>query len=160
MAAREIIRMTAGQERFGKFMIRYLCRLQIVIYRLSGGRVWNTFLGGKVGLLGVVGCRSGTMRTVPVVFAEDSAGRIVLAASQGGMSTHPAWYFNLRNSETATFQIGAKRRHMAVHMAGEDEEKPLWELLQQAYPDFADYRERAALAHRRIAVFVLTPTSG
>ena len=157
MAMQTVTPMTAEQERFGKWMIQRVCRLQAWVYRATGGRLWNTFLGGPVGLLGVHGRRSGVLRTVPVVFAEDGS-RILLAASQGGMSSHPAWYFNLRESKTAIFQIGARRRDMSVRMAAEDEEGALWPHLDRIYPAFSKYRERATLAERHIGLFVLEPT--
>ncbi len=156
MTAQTIKAMSSDQERFGKWIIRALCRLQTGVYRITGGRLWNTFLGGPVGLLGVTGRHSGKLRTVPVVFAEEGR-RVLLAASLGGMSTHPSWYFNLRESHTANFQIGAHNRPMLVRLATADEEEGLWFHLDRVYPAFAEYRERAALAERHIGLFVLEP---
>ena len=150
--------MTPRQERFGRWMIRHVARWQAVVYQLSKGRWGRRFLGaGQVGLLTFTGRRSGRRRTVPLVYARDGE-RVFLAASQGGMSTHPMWYHSLRESPEVWFQIGAEKRAMRVREVDDDAERQRgWRQLCAVYPAFDEYRRRAALSERAIPLLALEP---
>ena len=151
--------MTVGQERFGRWLIRNIARWQVGVYRLSKGRLGKSFRGGQVGLLTFTGRRSGRSRTLPLVYARDGE-RVFLAASQGGMSTHPLWYRSLQENPDVRFQIGAETRAMRVrHAEGEAETESGWSRLCAVYPDFDEYRQRATLCERVIPLLVLEPAS-
>lgn len=154
MGETEVKPYTEGQEKFGRLFIRLLARVQVLLYRLSQGRIANTFNGGPVALVTMVGRRSGKRRTLPLVYALTSDGGVVLAASQGGMSHHPLWYHNIVAHPEIEVQIGAKRMMMRASVAGVTEEKTLWPKLDKVYPDFSDYRLRAKMNNRKIPLFL------
>ncbi len=156
MAEREVKLFTEGQERFGKGFIRLLARMQVPVYRLTGGRLWATFNGGPVALFTMKGRRSGRRRTVPLVYARNGE-QVIIAASLGGMSRHPVWYHNMMASPEVEVQEGSLRRSMQVRQANSTEEDALWPKLYEVYPDFAEYRERAGMAGRHIPLLVLDP---
>ena len=55
---------TPVEERVGSVAIRYMSRLNTLLYRLSGGRVFGTWLhGAPIGLLGHRGRKSGQTYT-------------------------------------------------------------------------------------------------
>ena len=56
---------------------------------LANGGV-GLFVGQPVGLLETVGARSGRRRQTPLLYLDDG-GRVVLVASKGGNTRHPAW---------------------------------------------------------------------
>lgn len=149
-------RYTERQEKFGRFFIKNVARLQVWIYRLSGGRLANTFThGAPVALLTTIGRLSGRKRTVPVLFLE-RGDDVVVVASQGGMSTHLVWYRNLTADPSVEVQIGSRRRAMSARYASADEEARLWPPLIEMYPDFIAYRARAE-GVRKIPVMILEP---
>jgi deazaflavin-dependent oxidoreductase (nitroreductase family) len=84
-----------GQERFGTVAVRIMSAINTTCFALSGGRIGNKFTGGApVCLVTTTGARSGARRTTPLIYLADGPN-VVIVASKGGMSHHPAWYHNL-----------------------------------------------------------------
>ena len=143
--------MSSVSDRF----VHVLTRVNIALYRSTGGRI-----GGRVGkapilLLTTTGRRSGAARTTPLLFLRDDE-RIVVVASYGGRPSHPAWYLNL----LATPQAGGagearplrrRRAHGRARGAA-----GLWPKLVEMYPSYAQYEKRTT---REIPVVVLERTS-
>jgi deazaflavin-dependent oxidoreductase (nitroreductase family) len=147
---------TKEQERYGHFLIKTVAAVQVLLYKLSGGRIANTFRGGKVILATMTGRKTGKRRTLPLVYAMHGK-RVILAASEGGMSRHPSWYHNMKANPEVEIQIGPERRMMRVVEAKVSEEKALWEKLDAAYPEFKEYRLRAKMSNRKIPILVAEP---
>ena len=125
------------------------------VFRLTGGRVGGKFPGGApVGLLTTTGRKSGSRRTLPLIFLQDGE-RMVLVASQGGMPKHPLWYENLVAHPDVEFQAPRQpvRRYRA-RTASPEEKRALWPRLCAIYAPYADYQART---DRAIPVVVLDP---
>lgn len=153
----EVRPYSARQEAFGDRVIKVMSRLQARLYRATGGRVGRRFLrGAPVGLLTHRGRKSGQVRRSPLLYAEYGDG-VVLAASKGGFSGNPAWYYNVTANPDVRFQIGPDDRPMRARPASATERPDLWARLDHEYPDFVTYRERAALGGREIPLIVLEP---
>jgi hypothetical protein len=73
---------------------------------------------------------------------------------RAGDTRLPGWYHNLRARPRATLQIGRKRLEVDAREATGEEHERLWEMVNNAYPGYAYYRERSG---RHISVVVLTP---
>ena len=151
----EVKRFTAGQEKFGTWFIRNIGSLQVLVYELSGGRLWNTFLGGQVAILTTTGRKSGKRRKVPLLYIEDGE-RVVMAASKGGMSVAPVWFHNIESNPRVRIQIGNRARDLQARIAGDAEERTYWPRLEAMYPGFAEYRARCE-GVRHIPVVVFEP---
>src|SRR5512144_1419910 len=86
---------TASEERFGTFAVRIMSVVNTALFKASGGRIGNKFMrGAPVCLVTTTGARSGKVRTTPLIYLADGEN-VVIVASKGGMSHHPAWYHNL-----------------------------------------------------------------
>jgi F420H(2)-dependent quinone reductase len=157
MGNKQIIPYSEGQEKFGSAFIKNFGALQVFVYRLTGGRLMNTFLGVKVAILGHIGRKSGELRRTPLLFLEDG-GKVVIVASKGGMSRAPQWQHNLDANPSAEIQIGANNRKMHARRATADEEAVYWPKLTALYPGFDEYRARVA-GVRHIPLYVLEPQS-
>lgn len=144
-----------GQEKFGSWLIKNIGKWQVSVYRATGGRVWNKFLGAPVSILTSIGHKSGEVRRTPLLFLEDGE-RVVIAASKGGMSKPPVWMFNLKANADCEIQIGPRNRLMRARIANEEEEKALWPRLTEIYADFDEYRARTD-GVRHIPLFILEP---
>jgi len=144
-----------SQEKFGTWLIRNIGKWQVAVYRATGGKVWNTFLGAPCAILTSIGHKSGTIRRTPLLFLEDG-NNVVIAASKGGMSKPPVWMHNLRQHPNCEIQIGAKNRMVTAREASPEEEERLWPLLTAIYADFSQYRARTE-GVRHIPLFVLEP---
>jgi F420H(2)-dependent quinone reductase len=146
---------TQQQEKFGTWLINKLGRWQTAVYELTGGRLWNTFLGGPVAILTTVGRKSGVLRKIPLLYLKHGDD-VVMTASKGGMSTLPAWYHNVVAAATVDIQIGSEKKTYRMREATAQEEKTLWPLLEAMYPDYKEYRVRTA-GVRHIPVLIFSP---
>lgn len=155
MNNKEIVPYSEGQEKFGSGLIKTIGTVQVFVYRLTGGRLMNTFLGVKVAILGHIGRKSGELRRTPLLFLEDG-DKVVIVASKGGMSKAPQWQHNLDANPSAEIQIGANNRKMQARRASAVEETAYWPQLTALYPGFDEYRARVN-GVRHIPLYVLEP---
>lgn len=148
--------MTAFEERLGRVAVRWMTGANTVAYRLSNGRAAAHVPGGApICLLTTTGRRSGRPRTVPLLYLPHDDDQIVVVASRGGMSSHPAWYLNLMADPRATIEFGSRRRSMLARQATDAERSELWPVLTAAYRHFDAYQRRT---DRLIPVLILAPT--
>ena len=139
----------------GSTGLRWTGRLNVPLYRWSGGRI-----GGRVGrapvlLLTTTGRKSGQPRTAPVVYLGDGE-KMVVIGSNAGHSRTPAWSLNLKAHPGAEVEVGRERRPVRARVAAGEERADLWRRHNQQYSGFDEYEART---DRDIAVFVLEPTS-
>jgi F420H(2)-dependent quinone reductase len=135
--------------------LRWAGRLNVPLYRLSGGRI-----GGRVGrapvlLLTTTGRKSGQQRTAPVVYLADGENLVVIG-SNAGHSRTPAWSLNLQANPDAEVEVGRERRPVRARVAAGEERADLWRRHNEQYSGFDEYEART---DRDIALFVLEPTS-
>jgi F420H(2)-dependent quinone reductase len=131
--------------------LRRIGKLNVPLYRATGGRV-----GGRVGqapvlLLTTTGRKSGQQRTAPVVFLADGE-RLIVIGSNAGNATTPAWALNLRANPEAGVEVRRERRQVRARVAEGEERAQLWSKMNDQYAGFDDYRAKTS---RDIAVFVL-----
>ena len=150
----EIQPYTQKQEKTGSWIIRRVGRWQTTVYELTGGRLWNTFLGGPVAILTTVGRKSGLVRKVPLLFLKHGE-EVVMTASKGGMSKLPIWYYNVAAADTVDIQIGTDKKTYRMREANAEEETLLWPKLEAMYPDYKEYRARTE-GVRNIPVLIFT----
>lgn len=135
--------------------LRWTGKLNVPLYRLSGGRI-----GGKVGrapvlLLTTIGRKSGEPRTAPVLYLAEGE-HFILINTNGGNAKIPAWSLNLKANPEATVEVGRKRQTVRARIAEGEERTELWRKSNEQYAGFDDYE---AKLNREISVFVLEPVS-
>lgn len=128
-------------------------KLNVPLYRLSGGRIGNKVGRAPVLLLTTTGRRSGQKRTAPVLYLADGE-RLIVIGSNAGNKNEPAWSLNLKADGDADVEIGRERRAVRARVADGDERVELWRRMNEQYAGFDDYDARTS---RDIAVFVLDP---
>ena len=154
MPERKIKPFTPAQERLGNVVVRIMSTLNVVLFRLSKGRVGGRFLrGAPVLLLTTTGRKSGERRTAPVLYLADG-DRFVVVASKGGFSTHPLWYKNLESNPNVEVELKGEQKKMMAKRASDVEKRLLWPKLVAMYRDFDDYQART---QREIPVVILSP---
>ena len=132
---------TPKQEKIGSWIINKVGRWQTTVYELTGGRLWNTFLGGPVAILTTVGRKTGAVRKVPFLFLKHG-DNVVMTASKGGMSKLPIWYHNVVAASTVDIQVRTEKKTYRMREANVEEEETLWRRLGAVYPDDKDERAR------------------
>lgn len=128
--------------------------LHRTVLRATGGRVGRSLAGMPVVVLETVGRKTGetrrTMLTAPVVDGDT----VVLVASYGGDSRHPAWYLNLTAQPDVAIEMNGERREMRARVATAGEKAALWPRIVRSYRGYAAYQKRT---DRDIPVVLLTP---
>jgi deazaflavin-dependent oxidoreductase (nitroreductase family) len=140
-------------QAIGATGLRWTGKLNVPLYRLSGGRV-----GGRVGrapvlLLTTTGRKSGQARTAPVVYLADGADFVVIG-SNAGNARAPAWSLNLKANPEAEVEVGRRKAPVRARVAEGEERADLWRRHNEQYAGFDEYEART---NRDIAVFVLEP---
>lgn len=135
--------------------LRWAGRLNVPLYRLSGGRI-----GGKVGrapvlLLTTTGRKSGQQRTAPVVYLADGDDVVVINTNAGNAKV-PAWSLNLKANPEAEVERGRRRYPVRARVTEGEERERLWRLHNEQYAGFDDYQEKL---ERTASVIVLEPTA-
>ncbi|MBF6340773.1 nitroreductase family deazaflavin-dependent oxidoreductase [Nocardia abscessus] len=144
-------------------LIKYMSKAQVWAFRRTRGRIggqWRIGAGFRkpvpVLLLEHRGRKSGKLFTVPLLYLVDGTD-LVIVASQGGLPSHPQWYFNLLAHPATRVQIGAEHRRVHARVATRAERDRLWPLLVALYADFDTYR---SWTEREIPVLLLQPEDG
>lgn len=124
------------------------------VYRVTRGRIGHRFPGlPSMLLLDHVGAKTGTKRTIPLLYVSDGDD-VAIVASKGGHPKHPAWFHNLRANPETTIQIGSQRRAVRARVAAGEERRRLWAKAVEAYGSYREYQERT---ERKIPIVVLEP---
>jgi deazaflavin-dependent oxidoreductase (nitroreductase family) len=135
--------------------LRWTGRLNVPIYRLSGGRLLGKVNKAPVLLLTTTGRKSGRQRTAPVVYLADGENYVVIG-SNAGHSRAPAWSLNLEANPEAEVEVGRARRTVKARVAEGEERAELWRRHNEQYSGFDEYEART---NRDIALFVLEPST-
>lgn len=136
-----------------KLMLKFMSALNVVLYRLSGGKIMGSLGGGPVCLVTMTGAKSGRRLTRPLIHIANGAD-ILLIASQGGAPKSPAWYHNLRAHPDIEIQVGSTKRKMRARQASDEEKANLWPIAVATYKDFDLYKSRT---DRNIPLMICSP---
>ncbi len=136
-----------------RWLIKAMTRLHMILHRLTGGRLFNSFSGDDVCFVTMKGARSGRSLTIPLMYIPYRAG-VLLVASQGGAASNPAWYFNLVKHPDIEINHRGKSMKLCARIATSDEKPDLWPICYQHYSPYAEYRTRT---NRDIPIFVCEP---
>ena len=140
-----------------KFLVKAAVAVHNFLYSMSGGRMGGRYAGGPVLLLTVKGRKSGTLRTVPLLYVTTEKG-FALVASFAGSPNHPDWYLNLEAAGVADVQLRDRRIRVRVETVDPNSERyrNIWRDAVAVYPEYDTYQTRTT---RRIPIVELIPLS-
>jgi F420H(2)-dependent quinone reductase len=133
--------------------LRWAGRLNVPLYRLSGGRIGSKVGDGPVLLLTTSGRKSGEQRTAPVLYLEHGEA-MILIDTNGGNDKLPGWSHNLKAKPQATVEIGRQKTQVSARVAEGAERDELWRACNEQYSGFDQYVE---WLDRTPSVWVLEP---
>ena len=136
-----------------RWLMKAVTRLHVLLNRLTGGRLFNTFGGDDVCFVTMRGAKSGRMLTIPLMYVPYRDG-LLLVASQGGAPRNPVWYHNLVKQPEIVVSHRRRRMRLRARLAKPEEKPELWPVCDQHYAPYADYRKRTT---RDIPIFVCEP---
>jgi deazaflavin-dependent oxidoreductase (nitroreductase family) len=125
----------------------------IAEFRARQGSVGGDLAGMPIILIHHIGARTGAERVTPLTYSSQADGRLLIAASNGGSPTHPAWYHNLKANPTIEVELGAETfTALAEELTGPARDE-LWPSLLATWPALAVLQAKTG---RRIALLTLT----
>jgi len=144
------------QDEYVRFrgMVKAVSKLNVLVYRLSGGRLWNKMYGREICLVTMKGAKSGKIRTIPLMYVPYKDG-ICLVASLGGAPQNPVWYKNLIAHPEIEYQYRSTKKKVTAHLASDEEREEVWPICVEHFPQYADYKARTS---RKIPVFICLPS--
>ena len=136
-----------------RFFMRQFSKLNVTVYRCSGGRLMNRYVGGfPVCIITTKGAKSGARRRFPLIHLPLGEKKL-LVASMGGMDKMPSWYYNIAaNPEVQIMVDGAEKTYNARRVS-DQEKATLWPHICSLYPEYDEYQART---DRNIPVFECT----
>ena len=136
-----------------KWLLKGYTRINVWVYRASGGRLMNKLGKDPICLVTMTGAKSGQTRTIPLMYVPYDKG-VLLVASQGGMPRHPVWYHNLMAHPDITVERDGTTRRLRARVASAEEKARLWPVCVEHYAPYEEYQQRT---DRDIPVFVCEP---
>ena len=134
-------------------LTRFLTRWNVVLYRLSGGRMTGKINTTPICLLTLTLRKSGERKTIALMYIGHGEN-VLLVASLGGADINPQWYHNLKACPEVEVEVGRDKRKMIAREADAAERAALWPVVVKGYPVFADYQRKT---NRVIPVMVCEP---
>ena len=101
----------------GQWIFQQFARLQILLYRRSGGKAMGFVRGMPVLLLTSIGRKTGQQRVTPVMYIRDGDNYVV-TASNAGSDKHPSWFLNLQAKPQTRIEVGAKTISVMARQPG------------------------------------------
>ena len=133
--------------------LRWTGKLNVPLYRMSGGRIGGRVNRAPVLLLTTTGRKSGQKRTAPIVFLQDGENVVVINTNAGNARV-PAWSLNLEANPAAEVEVGRRRYPVRARVAEGEERADLWRKHNEQYAGFDDYQVKL---EREASVIVLEP---
>jgi deazaflavin-dependent oxidoreductase (nitroreductase family) len=127
-------------------------------YVKSDGKKGHRWYGYPTLLLTTRGRKTGKLRRTALIYGQDK-GRYLVVASNGGAAKHPLWYLNLLENPEVEVQVEGDTFTARARPANAREKPRLWRLMNEIYPTYDKYQERATKADRVIPVIILEPNT-
>ena len=102
--------------------IRPYSKLNVFMYKLTGGRIMGTLTGREVMLVSMIGAKSGTERTIPLMYVPYKDG-VIVVGSQGGAPKSPVWVKSIQKNPDVVVQYKNKKMKLRARQV-DDAEKP------------------------------------
>src|SRR5277367_5891160 len=125
----------------------------IAAFRANKGRVGGDLAGTPIVLIHHLGARTRAEHVTPVAYSSLPDGRLVIAASNGGSPTHPAWYHNIKTHPTIEVELGAETFTALAEEVTGAARADLWPKLVAVSPALGEFQAKTT---RRIPLFTLT----
>jgi F420H(2)-dependent quinone reductase len=136
-----------------KYLFKLFMAFHVWMYRLSGGKLGGSMRDFKVLLLTTTGRKSGKTYTTPLG-RFDQEGGYVIVASNAGLPTHPAWFYNLKGNPQVTVQVLDKIIPATAEVLTGEARAQAWHQVIATAPSYADYEKRTT---REIPLILLRP---
>lgn len=131
--------------------------INLILYRLTGGRIGGRYRGVEILLLEHMGRKSGKKRLTPLYYIQDG-DRYLIAASDQGAAKNPGWYWNILGDAPVKIHVRDKVMPVKVtEVTGAERDQLFERFLNLKIDNYVRYQQRTS---RKIPVLILTPEKG
>ncbi len=124
-----------------KSLFKFFMAINVWMYRISGGKLGGSMRGFQVLLLTTTGRKSGKTYTTPLGRFDYDGGYLIVA-SNAGLPTHPAWYYNLKSNPHVTVQVMDQVIPAAAEVLSGEARAQAWRQVIATAPSYASYEKR------------------
>lgn len=135
------------------FPLKIFMGVNVLLIRISRGRLGTRLGTQKVLLLHTVGRKSGRHRLIPIAYFQGESSYFIVA-SNWGKDHQAAWFYNLMGKRKTVVEINGRTLPVEAHQAEGEEYDRLWNYAIQHHPPYGHYQEMTA---RHIPIVVLVP---
>ena len=136
-----------------KFFLKLFMAVNVLMIRLSRGRLGSQLGTQSILLLYSSGRRSGRHIVTPIAYFF-TKGRYFLIGSNWGKEQNAGWYYNLMASPRTIVEVKGKKIPVEAHQAEGQEYHQFWKYAIEHHPPYLHYKE---ITKRHIPIVVLTP---
>lgn len=133
------------------FFIKAFMSFNMLLLRISHGRVGSKFGKQRILILHTTGRKSGLDRIIPIAYFQQD-GYYLIVGSNWGKEHHANWYHNLKSDPHAKLEITGKTIPVLATEAQSEEYQRLWKLVSEIYPPYLEYQKKTT---RHIPIMVL-----
>nr|WP_296773085.1 nitroreductase/quinone reductase family protein [Rhodococcus sp. (in: high G+C Gram-positive bacteria)] len=136
----------------GSWVIRNLAGVDRRLLERTNGRF--TILGpiaAPVVLLTTTGCKSGALRTSPLLYYREGV-QLFVVGSNFGQQHHPAWTSNLLKEPRATVAIGGKKIPVTATPVTGPEKARIYDAFNDMVKVYGEYKNRTDREMRMFAL--------
>ncbi|MFT2816774.1 nitroreductase family deazaflavin-dependent oxidoreductase [Leifsonia sp. A12D58] len=130
--------------------------LELLVTRLTGGRVQLSGLLVPSLVLYSTGAKSGMLRETKLMYTPDGHGRAIVAGSSFGRERHPAWTYNLLAHPDAEISVRGRRLPVYATLVSDAERDVVWRRIERQWPGYRSYERESG---RTVRLFRLQPVS-
>jgi F420H(2)-dependent quinone reductase len=129
----------------------------VMMYHLTGGRAYSGGPQSPAGFLKLttIGRKSGTHRTVHLLYIRDGSAYVV-TASNAGRPRHPGWFYNLQSNPRVSLTVHNSQVDAVAEVATPEQRSELWQRLLQIAPFYGRYQKNS---EREIPMVLLRPVA-
>jgi len=135
------------------FLLKIFMTVNVLLIRISRGRLGTKLGTQRVLLLHTVGRKSGKHRLTPIAYFQGERSFFIVA-SNWGKDHQAAWFCNLMSQPKTLVEIDGKTLPVEAHQAEGEEYSRLWNYAIQRHPPYKHHQEMTA---RPIPIVVLVP---
>ena len=147
--------MTEDEFKNLRRFIKPFSALNVLVYKLTSGRLMGGFTGRDVMLVSMTGAKTGKTRTIPLMYVPYKDG-VILVGSQGGAPKSPVWVRSVEKNPDVVVQYKGEKMQLRARRADDAEKAEVWPVCVEYYREYEDYQQRT---ERNIPVFICEPRS-
>ena len=136
-----------------KFFLKLFMAINVLVIRLSCGRIGSQLGTQAILLLHSRGHRSGKQHVTPIAYFQ-TEGFYFLIGSNWGKEQNAGWFFNLMAQPRTVVEVKGKKIPVEAHQAEGPEYDRLWKYAIEHHPPYLHYME---MTKRHIPIVVLKP---